>query len=614
MRKLHFLFILLLCAVSVRAADVTTTAGKLSSKVTDLNVTSLKINGTLDARDFMFISDKLEKLTQIDLSGASIVAYDGVHDALVNGQVYFPADEIPQVSFFGKKLTSVTLPSSLKSIGFAAFAGCTQLKTINLPSKLALIGSYAFSGSGLQSVKTGTALKTVGPGAFSRCVSLTTVDIQPAVIDNFAFLGCTALTSVTIGAAIERVGISAFNGCSALNYIQMRSPAKLQCIDAEAFVLSGLQEFNMLSMKSLQQIGDYAFLNLKEIRSLTIPADVSYIGTRAMMGMKGLQTIVAKPTTPPALGEAVWQDVNQQDVELLVKNIDDYRAAAQWRDFMIYEALLLGDVNGDGVVNVSDVTALINHILGIPDTFVEKAADVLGDGRINVSDVTALVNLILSGTEVVIRRAGVVTTDDIVTIDNFAIAPDQVKTVELKLSNQTEYAAMQCDVILPPGLTIVSTDMSKTSRTAEHVIVSKLNDNACRIIAYSMNNDVMSGHEGPVLRLQVRGSQELATDAEIVIDNVIFATDRSKTFYAPATTTRVSNATGIDDMMADNDRVYARGSMLVIETSRGGVAQLVQMNGMVQDLQVSEGHNEFEVPSGFVIVRLNGKSYKLAVK
>ena len=200
------------------------------------------------------------------------------------------------------------------------------------------------------------------------------------------------------------------------------------------------------------------------------------------------------------------------------------------------------------------------------------------------------------------------------TIDNFAIAPDQVKTVELKLSNQTEYAAMQCDVILPPGLTIVSTDMSKTSRTAEHVIVSKLNDNACRIMAYSMNNDVMSGHEGPVLRLQVRGSQELATDAEIVIDNVIFATDRSKTFYAPATTTRVSNATGIDDMMADNDRVYARGSLLVIETSRGGVAQLVQMNGMVQDLQVSEGHNEFEVPSGFVIVRLNGKSYKLAVK
>ena len=56
--------------------------------------------------------------------------------------------------------------------------------------------------------------------------------------------------------------------------------------------------------------------------------------------------------------------------------------------------VLKGDVNGDGRVNVSDVTALINMILGMT-TMDEARADVNGDGRVNVSDVTALINIIL---------------------------------------------------------------------------------------------------------------------------------------------------------------------------------------------------------------------------
>ena len=55
---------------------------------------------------------------------------------------------------------------------------------------------------------------------------------------------------------------------------------------------------------------------------------------------------------------------------------------------------LTGDVNGDGVVNVSDVTALVNRILG-DTTYSDAVCDINADGVINVSDVTALVNIIL---------------------------------------------------------------------------------------------------------------------------------------------------------------------------------------------------------------------------
>ncbi|MDY5360830.1 MAG: dockerin type I repeat-containing protein, partial [Sodaliphilus sp.] len=53
-----------------------------------------------------------------------------------------------------------------------------------------------------------------------------------------------------------------------------------------------------------------------------------------------------------------------------------------------------GDINGDGVVNVSDVTALINKILTLAD-YPDAVCDINGDGEVNVSDVTALINMIL---------------------------------------------------------------------------------------------------------------------------------------------------------------------------------------------------------------------------
>ena len=55
-----------------------------------------------------------------------------------------------------------------------------------------------------------------------------------------------------------------------------------------------------------------------------------------------------------------------------------------------------GDINADGVVNVSDVTALINKILGT-STYSDAACDINADGVVNVSDVTALINIILAG-------------------------------------------------------------------------------------------------------------------------------------------------------------------------------------------------------------------------
>ena len=65
-------------------------------------------------------------------------------------------------------------------------------------------------------------------------------------------------------------------------------------------------------------------------------------------------------------------------------------------DGMAVGAGLLGDVNGDGLVNITDVVLIVNHILNIENpTFIIENADINSDDTINITDVTQLVNIII---------------------------------------------------------------------------------------------------------------------------------------------------------------------------------------------------------------------------
>ena len=65
---------------------------------------------------------------------------------------------------------------------------------------------------------------------------------------------------------------------------------------------------------------------------------------------------------------------------------------------VLSETSTVGDINGDGVVDVSDYIGIANHILGLtPEGFNEQAADVNSDGVIDVSDYIGVANIILTG-------------------------------------------------------------------------------------------------------------------------------------------------------------------------------------------------------------------------
>lgn len=109
-----------------------------------------------------------------------------------------------QVFMDAYKLTSVTLPSTLRTIGSGAFSN-TGLEEISLPEGLTGIGSYAFGAAPLKEIVLPESLEEIGSYAFRQC----------------------PLESVALGKNLLTVGEYAFASCSSLAEVTAENPATL---------------------------------------------------------------------------------------------------------------------------------------------------------------------------------------------------------------------------------------------------------------------------------------------------------------------------------------------------------------------------------------------------
>ena len=77
--------------------------------------------------------------------------------------------------FAGSAVASIRLPSTLGEIRQGTFYECENLKSIEFPEVLKIIGDCAFQGSGLENVTLPASLRAIAHGAFCECQNLKTV-------------------------------------------------------------------------------------------------------------------------------------------------------------------------------------------------------------------------------------------------------------------------------------------------------------------------------------------------------------------------------------------------------------------------------------------------------
>jgi hypothetical protein len=226
-------------------AKVEVTAGNLKTILEGSlsTVTSLTLIGTIDARDFKIMRDKMPALTEIDLSNVTIVNYTGTEGTKGSASSTYPANEIPIEAFRGKiGLRTIAIPSSTTSIEKEAFYSCKELTNIEIPSSVTFIGGRAFgicsafinvdsvnpnylSVDGVLFNKDKTALiqcPTTKSGEYAIPQSVTSIGEQ-------AFSICIGLTKVTIPSSVSSIGAKAFMYCTGLNaiYVSSKYPVNL---------------------------------------------------------------------------------------------------------------------------------------------------------------------------------------------------------------------------------------------------------------------------------------------------------------------------------------------------------------------------------------------------
>ncbi len=98
-----------------------------------------------------------------------------------------------------ERLTSITIPDSVTSIGAQTFARCKSLTGITIPNGVTSIGIFTFSGCwSLKSITIPSSVSWIAENAFYGC-GLTNITIPNGVthISQQAFLYCKDLTSIT---------------------------------------------------------------------------------------------------------------------------------------------------------------------------------------------------------------------------------------------------------------------------------------------------------------------------------------------------------------------------------------------------------------------------------
>ena len=281
-------------------------------------ITNLKIIGEINGTDLRMIREMAGrdasgdstdgKLSVLDLSEAKIVEGGGYYymdDDWSNSKNYYTSnDVIDSYAFKGcRRLTSLTLPAGITSIGSYAFYDCSGLTSLNLPAGITEIGSGAFWGcSGLTSLNLPAGITEIGEDAFRGCRRLTSLTLPAGItsIGESAFEDCSGLTSLTLPAGITWIGYSAFESCSGLRSLTL--PA------------------------GITGIGKSAFAGCSGLTSLTLPAGITSIGYEAFQGCSGLTSIYVYAEKIPKIGSNAFEGVDAKKCTLYVPmgTRDDY--------------------------------------------------------------------------------------------------------------------------------------------------------------------------------------------------------------------------------------------------------------------------------------------------
>ena len=319
----------------------------------------------------------IEKIEEYVARGYVIYQYSGsetdivipdYHDSRPVLSIQGDGSSYPYTSAFENGINSITfgINTQLTSIGDYAFANCSGLTNIEIPSGVTSIGDYAFYGcSGLTNIEIPSGVTTISDYAFFDCSSLTNIKIPNGVttIGEYAFYGCSSLTNIEIPSGVtsigdyafsysgltsmafcensqlKSIGDSAFENCYGLNAVYISdwdSWFRIQFVSdysnplshAHNLYLNGELVNNLVIPDDTPSIGNYVFSGGDCLTSIEIPSSVTSIGNSAFYGCSSLTSVIfGKNSQLTSIGNSAFDGCNSLtniEIPSSVTNISSY--------------------------------------------------------------------------------------------------------------------------------------------------------------------------------------------------------------------------------------------------------------------------------------------------
>ena len=232
--------------------------------------------------------------------------------------------------------------TGLTEIGSHAFADCTSLTSVSLPSTAHKIQEWAFSNTAFTTFVIPDYIEEVATHSFYSCKQLTGIYVGTGLstIGWKAFATCPVLSQIVVSdnntnfdsrnesnCIIETETNTLIVGCKNTSI-----PSTVTNIATVAF--EGCWNLTEITLPNgLVEIGELAFSWCYSLTSITIPASVTSIGSNAFENCGGLNSVTVENESPVAIDENTFS--NRTNATLYVPSGSKavYETADYWKEF-----------------------------------------------------------------------------------------------------------------------------------------------------------------------------------------------------------------------------------------------------------------------------------------
>ena len=231
---------------------------------------------------------------------------------------------IGEYAFAELRIKSVTIASSVTSIGNHAFSYCTSLTSVTIPEGVTTIGEHSFSPNSLTSLTLPESLESIG---------------------KFAFYASLKLDSITIPSNVTNIGKYAFGHCEKLQSIIVESGNTVYDSrdNCNAIIETESNEIlfacnNSFIPDTVTSLGSYAFAYCKTITSIEIPYSVVNLDEYAFAYCDSLTSIVIPPSVTSIGQQAFAYCESLKNIVILdsVTSIDSYAFLNISSNYQVY--------------------------------------------------------------------------------------------------------------------------------------------------------------------------------------------------------------------------------------------------------------------------------------